>query len=277
MNENSFLKPFLACVCLGYCMSVWGTTDLLAGRLLEAHTNHQLIPTFSQEISLDMSGAYAVQSAYVRSRLANDKIAGFKAGLTCIEAQTHMGVNRAMIGVLFKSGDLSDQSTISLQQFGQLVVETELGFITKKPIRKPITSIAELQSHIAQIVPVIELPDLGFEKAPILATDLVAANAGSAAYIYRKDINWLGQDVNSISVSLSHNGTIVNQGQGEDAFGDQWEALRWLVNQVLANGWSIEKDSLLITGALGEMVTAKPGQYRAQFNDEAVLSFDLAA
>lgn len=277
MSKNVLYKPFLACLCFGYCISLWAQTDVLAGRLLQAHEKGQPIPTLSQETQLDMSSAYAVQAAYVRARLAHDKIAGFKAGLTCLEAQSHMGVNRSIIGVLLKSGDVSNEPTISIKKFGKLIVETELGFITKKPIRKSVSSIAELQSYIGQVVPVVELPNLSFEKNPIHATDLVAANAVAAAFIYGKENNWLGQDINSITVSLSHNGKIVNQGQGEDAFGDQWEALRWLVNQVIANGWSIEKGNLLITGALGEMVTAEPGVYRAQFNDEAVLTFELVA
>ncbi len=276
MRRKLIVKPFLAIVCLGYCISVWGQVEDLAKRLLHAREQQQPIPTLSQEIHLDMSHAYAVQAAYIRACLAKDKIAGFKAGLTSQEAQLYMGVNRAMIGVLLKSGDLSQQPAISLKDYRQLVVETELGFIVNRPIKKSVTSIAELQSYIGQIVPVIELPDLGFEKSPVLATDLVAANAAAAAFIYRKDINWLGQDVNSMNVSLSLDGKILNQGRGEDAFGDQWEALRWLVNQVLANGWTIEKGHLLITGALGEMIVAQPGHYRAQYNNEAVLTFSLA-
>jgi len=256
---------------------VWGQPDLLAKQLLEAHENGRPIPTLSARQQLDMSSAYSVQAAYVRARLTTDKMAGFKAGLTCLEAQSRMGVNRPIIGVLLKSGDVSGQPTISLKKYGQLIVETELGFITKRPIQKSVSSISELQSYIEKIVPVVELPDLDFEKTPIQVTDLIAANAAAASFIYSQDINWLGQDINSITVSLSHNGKIVNQGQGEDAFGDQWEALRWLVNQVIANGWSIDKGSLLITGALGEMVTAEPGVYRAQFNDEAVLTFELVS
>ncbi|MGE3318616.1 MAG: 2-keto-4-pentenoate hydratase [Candidatus Berkiella sp.] len=277
MSKNLLLKSFLTCICLSYCISVWGQADVLARRLLEAHEKGQPIPTFSHETNLDMSSAYAVQTAYIKSRLAHDRVAGFKAGLTCLDAQNHMGVNRALFGVLLKSGDLSDCLTVSLQKFGQLIVETELGFITKKPIRRSVSSIAELQSYIGQIVPVVELPDMGFDKSPIHVTDLVAANAVAAAFIYSKEINWLGQDVNLITVSLSHNGKIVNQGQGEEAFGDQWEALRWLVNQVIANGWSIEKGSLLITGALGGMVTAEPGIYRAQFNNEAIITFEVTS
>ncbi len=276
VSINFVFKPFLVCLGLSYCFSVWGQSQVLARQLLEAHENSQPIPTFSTHTQLDMSSAYAVQAAYVRERLVNDKIAGFKAGLTCLEAQTRMGVNRAIIGVLLKSGNVSNQPIISLRNYRQLIVETELGFITNRSIRKTVASIPELQSYIGQIVPVIELPDLGFEKMPIHATDLVAANAAAAAFIYGKDMNWLGQDINSITVSLSHNGKIVNQGQGDDAFGDQWEALRWLVNQVIANGWSIEKGNILITGALGEMVTAEPGVYRAQFNDEAVLTFEFS-
>lgn len=276
LRRKLTVKPFLAILCLGYCICVWGQTEDLAKQLFEAREQKRPIPTLSQEAHLDMSHAYAVQAAYIRACLVKDKIAGFKAGLTSQEAQAYMGVNRAVIGVLLKSGDLSHQSTISLKNYGQLIVETELGFIVDRPIKKSVASIAELQSYIGQIVPVIELPDLGFEKSPVLATDLVAANAAAAAFIYRKDINWLGQDLNSMSVSLSLDGKILNQGHGEDAFGDQWEALRWLVNQVIANGWTIEKGHLLITGALGEMIIAQPGQYRAQYNNEAVLTFSLS-
>lgn len=274
MVNKAIIKSFLV-ICLGYCVSVWGETEVLAKRLFDAHEKGLAIPTLSQEVTLDMAAAYAVQTAYIRTCLTKDKIAGFKAGLTSQDAQAHVGINRAMVGVLLKSGDLSNQSSIPLKKFKQLIVETELGFITNRSIKRPITTIAELQSYIEKIVPVIELADVGFDKSPVLATDLVAANAAAAAYIYRKDLNWYGQDVNSITVSLSRNGKILNQGHGDDAFGDQWEALRWLVNQVIANGWSIEKGSLLITGALGGMVPGVPGHYRAQFNDEAILAFDL--
>lgn len=268
---------FFLLIGLGWADPLCAQIDALAQRLILAETKGDPIPNLSHEATIDMSGAYQIQAAYVKHRLAKDAIAGFKAGLTSGDAQTLFGINRPIFGVLFKSGHYSQDSIISLKKYHYLMVETELGFITQKPIKQTVNSVAELKSYIGQIVPVIELPDVGFALQPVNAFDLVAGNTGSMGYIYNGNINWYGQDVNSLAVSLLHNGAIVNQGQGEDALGDQWEALRWLVNQVLAHGWSIEKGHLLITGALGEMVPAKPGHYRAQFNDGAIIEFKFTS
>lgn len=248
---------------------------VFADKLLEAHKKGEPLPNLSHAMTVGIASAYQIQSAYVKGRLVQDKISGFKAGLTSADTQAHFGINRPIFGVLFKSGDFSKHLTISLEKFQYLMVETELGYITKQPITQTVNSIEELKSYIDQIVPVIELPDVGFAQQPINAIDLVAANTGSTGYIMNKQINWNGQNVNSYTVSLYHNGELINQGQGVDAFGDQWEALRWLVNQVIANGWTIEKGHLLITGALGEMVPAQPGDYRAQFNDGATIKFTI--
>ncbi|MGD9592631.1 MAG: 2-keto-4-pentenoate hydratase [Candidatus Berkiella sp.] len=248
-------------------------TKELSEKLFQAHNNHQLLPNVSRQTNIDMSHAYEIQAAYVKDRLHKDHIAGFKAGLTNAESQAQFHINRPIFGVLLKSGNFSNKEVIPLSDFHDLLVETELGFITKKAIKQPVNSASELKAYIAQVVPVIELPDVGFEHKPITAPDLVAANTASTGYIVRTDINWYGEDINAITVSLMRNGLIVNQGQGVDAMGDQWEALRWLVNQVLAHGWTIEKDNLLITGALGGVVPAKQGVYKAQFNDGACIEF----
>lgn len=271
-----FCRLFFLVVCSFLCCSASAQSELLAKRILEAHQNHEPIPNISQETAIDIGGAYQVQAAVVRGCLSNDKIAGFKAGLTSQDAQAHFGINRPIFAVLFKSGNYSEHSALSLKKFHRLMIETELGYITKKPIKQTVNSIAELKTYIGQIVPVIELPEAGFAHQNITAPDLIAG-IGYGGYILHNKINWMGQNVNFISVSLLHNGTIVNQGQGKDAMGDQWEALRWLVNQVLAHGWFIEEGNLLITGALGEIVPVEPGVYKAQYNDGATLEITFTA
>jgi len=261
-----------ACLLVGHVHAA--TPDDLANRLFKAYTAGEPIPNLSKEMASDLASAYKVQNAYVKKRLANDKIAGFKAGLTTADSQKQFGINRPILGVLFKSGDLSRDRTFSLKDFNRLMIETEIGFVTKKPILKTVQSVEELKSYIAEIVPVIELPDLGFVNEKVDTRDLIAANAVSAAYVrIDRPIKGLDENINKVAVSLLHNGIIVNQGQRSDAMGDQWEALRWLVNQVLAHGWKIEKDALFITGALGEVIPAKPGVYRAQYNDRIAFEF----
>lgn len=249
--------------------------ESFAKELVRAKQLNQPIPNISTHMRLDMSDAYKVQNAYIQERLVHSKLSGFKAGLTSSETQAHFSVARPIFGALFNEDDLSGLSSIDMKNYRKLMVETEMGFITKKPIRKTVDSVDELKSYIGQVVPVIELPEIHFASHPISGIDLVAANCAASGYITDRTINWKGKDINNISVTLARNGKILNQGQGKDVLGDQWEALRWLVNQVLFQGWNIESGFLLITGVLGEMVTAEAGNYRAYFNDGTQINFSL--
>lgn len=249
--------------------------DVMSQEVYQAYQQKKPMPNLSKKYELDMSLAYQLQRSYVRSRLQSEHIAGFKAGLTSDEAQTNFHINRPIIGVLFKEGQKKDKSELALNDYRGLMIEAELGFIFDKRLSKKVNSVDELKSYIQKIVPVLELPEVSFESTLTEAVDLVAINTGAAYFIPSDSINWLGQDINDITVTLSHDGRIILQGQGRDALGDQWEALRWLVNQVIAHGWVIEKGHLLITGALGGMVDVQPGHYKALYNNETTVSFTV--
>jgi 2-keto-4-pentenoate hydratase len=248
-----------------------------AKELLTARDNRAPIPNISHHIPLEMSDAYKVQNAYIQGRLVNAKLSGFKAGLTSSETQAHFSVARPIFGALFDDGDISDSPVIAMKNYRKMMIETELGFITKRPIRKTVDSVDELKSYIGQVIPVVEFPEINFAQHPVSGIDLVAANCAANVYITDKSVNWLGRNINNVSVTLSRSGKIVNQGQGKDALGDQWEALRWLVNQVLFQGWNIESGFLLITGVLGEMIPAEVGNYKAQFNEGTQMKFSLVS
>src|SRR5262249_31387565 len=134
-------------------------TDDLAKRLLSAHEKMQPIPNVSREIGPDMAKAYQVQTLYVKGRLLQDKVAGFKAGLTTGASQKQFGITRPITGILFASGDFSSTRLLELKKFNRLMIETEIGYITKKPILKTVQSVEQLKSFIKEVVPVIELPD----------------------------------------------------------------------------------------------------------------------
>lgn len=251
------------------------TPDLWISKLTDSKENHQPLPNLSRLGVVDMASAYRIQTAFVRTHQARDDIMGFKASLTTQEMQQLFGIHRPLFGVLFKSGDLNNGSTISLKSTHRLEIETELGFIMKKPIYKPVQSVKELKQYVGAVVPVVEIPDVGFESYPINAIDLVAANTGSYCYLVKRDVNWIDKDLRHVSVTLFHDGEIVNQGQSKDALGDQWEALRWLVNQIVAEGWTIKEGHILMTGALGESVVATPGDYVARFNEGNALTLTV--
>ena len=143
--------------------TTWAQVVDLADVLIKAHDEGQPIPVLSlQHPAMDVEMAYGVQKAYVEKRLSKEKIAGFKAGLTSEGGQNMFGVDAPLAGVLFESGKLMGDVTVDKGMFTQLMLETEIGFVIGKAIPQSLKNMAELQQHIKAVMPVIELPDLGF-------------------------------------------------------------------------------------------------------------------
>ena len=207
-------------------------------------------------------------------RLAQDQIAGFKAGFCSEAAQKSFGLNAPAAGVLFASGKKMGFPLIERSAFKNLLVETEIGFLMGKSIAQPLKDISELYGNIQAVMPVMELPDAGFaEKAR--GVDIIAANVASAKFIAGKEREFKGLDLNNIFVTLSLEGQEVNKGKGADAMGDQWKALLWLINTMVEQGWKIEPGQILITGALPKAVPGKPGKYVADFGKLGKISFEV--
>ncbi|MEW6143455.1 MAG: fumarylacetoacetate hydrolase family protein [Thermodesulfobacteriota bacterium] len=245
--------------------------------ILEAERGNRPLPVLTQQYpDLSIEDAYDIQAEYVRLKLGGDKIAGYKAGLTSKAAQEKFVVDTPVSGVLFSSGTHESTAVIEGSKFRSLVIETEIGFVAGKRIEEKIIDIARLREYIGAVLPVIELPETGFaDMKKIKAQDIVAANVGSAVFITGARRPLADADPDDITVKLVSDGETLNQGKGSDALGGQWEALLWLVNSAIGNGWKIERGDILITGALGKVVPAKPGRYQAQFGELGDISFDI--
>ena len=107
------------------------------------------------------------------------------------------------------------------------------------------------------------------------AADIVADGVASAKYVVGESVPVEKIDVSTVAVKVTVAGNEVIAGKASDALGDQWKALLWLVNGVIDQGWTIEPDQILITGALGKMIPGKPGKYEGDFGPLGKLSFTL--
>lgn len=254
-----------------------GKFNQYADQLLEAEKDSKSIPVISIIFTnLDMNSAYNIQKDYIIKKSKNDKIAGFKAGLTSRKTQEKFNIHSPVSGVLFSSGKQDSPYLIDSSKFQQLMIDTELGYIFGKPITSKLNNVSELKEYIKAVMPVIELPDFGFGDANKLKTiDIVAANASSRFFILGKPIELDKINPDNVKVVLNLNVEIANQGRGSDLKDGQWNTLLWLVNNVIDQGWEIEPGQVLITGALGNIVKAKKGQYIATFSGLGQISFKI--
>lgn len=231
----------------------------------------------AQQPDLTLAKAYDVQIELAkRTAERGNAIAGFKAGLTSQGAQKKFGVEHALLGPLFEDGKLAPGTEVKRSAFVLPFVEAEIGYVVGTRITEPIENVESLKSHIVSVFPAFELPDLRYsELKKLTAADIAADGVASAKYVVGPAVKADSVDVSQVHVTVSLDGSTVIEGKASDALGDQWKALLWLVNGIIDKGWTIEPGQILITGALGKMIPAKPGTYEADFGELGKLSFTM--
>lgn len=216
------------------------------------------------------ANAYRVQALLVDALLTEkgDSIVGYKAGVTTAAQMQRFGAPGPASAPLLKSGLIEafdPSASVKLTPFKGMMLEIEFAFKTAKPITAPVKDETELKALIASVHPVIEVPQVYFEDmARVGFFDLTAAGIGSKQFVVGP-AQPTDVDLDAMKVVLTCNGSVVNEGTGNEALEGQWKALLWLVNNVLAQGGKIETGQYFLTGALGKMIPAAPGEYKAAY------------
>lgn len=257
----------------------------LARPLISAWREQRPLPLLSREHpGLSTEQAYAVQRAFVNT-LYSAPPAGFKAGLTTPASQEAFGVEAPVAGILPPDAALSPNEEgryqIERGRFLRPHLELELGFILRRPVSAPVADTAALRGLVAQVLPVVEFPDLGFARRKGLrGTDVIAANVAARHYLAGPPLDSLldltaspsQEALNTLPVRLQRQGETLLEETAGSVLEGQWQALLWLINHAVAQGWTIEPGQVLLTGAIGPMLAFQPGCYRAHWG-EATLAF----
>jgi len=226
--------------------------------------------------SIDLNDAYKIQKYFVGTILISDEIAGYKTGLASKKGQSRHFVDNPISGVLFRSGEKTNNSVIKKSDYFKMLVETELGYRISEKITEPVKNAEELNKKISAILPVIELPDVRFKRVnKSNLTDTVAANICSSEFIIGKEIDYKEYGSQNLEIRLSLNGKIINSVSITDFMKYQKELLVWLINKQLENGWEIKPGQILITGAMEKINIGNAGDYEADYGPLGKVRFKV--
>ena len=245
-------------------MSDWPQKFLHA--FSERH-HYDSVSAAHDELSLD--DAYDIQHRFVALR--QEPISGYKAALTAPAAQQAMGIDVPIVGVLFADGEFASDRPIALHK--QALLETEIGFVCASHIDQEVT-VSSVLDYMAGCMAMIEI------ASPNLATkpnglDLVATNSASYGYIVGEK-HPADTPLDDLSVRLTKGGETLLAGSAGEVLDGQIQALTWLVNQTLERSYSIEPGHLLMTGSIGGMCPATPGDYSADFGGLGTIAWRIA-
>jgi 2-keto-4-pentenoate hydratase len=210
--------------------------------------------------SSDVGAAYRVQETLTARRLAGGaRIIGRKIGLTSEAVQRQIGVDRPDFGVLFDDMRYVSGEEIPISRLLQPKAEAEVAFLLAHDIVDPGDALA-VRSAVALAYPALEIVDSRIADWRIGITDTVADNASSGVFVIG-EVGVSLDDFEPVSAEMTmwRGDDPVSTGSGRDCLGDPLNALAWLARTAIEFGAPLRAGDLVLSGALGPMVTVEPG------------------
>lgn len=209
----------------------------------------------------DLAAAYAVQDINTRFDKGNGRrIVGRKIGLTAKAVQRQLGVNQPDYGILFADMELQDGEVLPWASVLQPKAEAEVALVLARDIDHEDVTLPELIAASAYVLPAIEIVGSRVANWDISIVDTVADNASSGAYVLGASPRKLSQvDLRLCGMAMFKGGEPVSVGAGAACLGHPLNAALWLARTMAGVGRPLKAGEVVLTGALGPMVAAQPG------------------
>nr|WSY49098.1 2-keto-4-pentenoate hydratase [Streptomyces sp. NBC_00886] len=209
----------------------------------------------------DLETAYAVQQLNVRRGLdAGRRIVGRKIGLTSPAVQRQLGVDRPDFGALFADMAVPDGGEVPLGRLLQPKVEAEVALVLGRDLPERECTIVDVLRAVDFALPALEIVDSRVRNWDISLVDTVADNASCGLYVLgATPVPLTAVDLRTVTMTMSRGGETVSEGTGADCLGSPLTAAVWLASALAERGDPLRAGDLVLTGALGPMTPAAPG------------------
>lgn len=198
----------------------------------------------------DLEEAYRIQLAVAKSRGA---IAGYKVGITSIEAQRATGATAPIVGRLAPQDIRSGDQPIALGEQHLRIVEAEVIFEIGEdlpPERAPFTQ-EQVARSVSAAYAGLEICNSRFSNVDdVPLVDVVADNSNADLLIVGERLNAADmQLLANLSVTLTRAGEVIAAGATAKVLGHPLASLAWLANWLAAHGEGLKRGQLVASGS----------------------------
>lgn len=208
-----------------------------------------------------LENAYRVQQINTQRQVeAGSRIVGRKIGLTSKAVQAQLGVDRPDFGALFDYMAYGDGEEIPFVHTQQPKVEAEIALVLEHDLTHARHTIADILRATAYALAAIEVVGSRIANWDIRLADTVADNASSGLFVLGATPVTLGDfDIVECGMLMERKGDQVSVGAGAACLGNPLNAAIWLADTMVRFGAPLRAGDIILTGALGPMVTVQPG------------------
>ena len=195
-----------------------------------------------------------------------NRVVGYKAGLTNRAVQERFGVASPVRGVLFENMMLKDGAEVPARFGARPVFEAYLLVVVKdSAIHKAKTHLDALRS-LSLVIPFIELPDLLIAEGEKVSGPLIVSlNVGARLGVVGKGIPV--EATESLAAALAamrvvvtdQNGKEIASGKGSAILDHPLNAVLWLVRDLERSGVRLKPGDLLSLGSFTPPLPPKAG------------------
>lgn len=212
-------------------------------------------------VSVDAQNAYAIQRINRdRRRRAGDRIVGRKIGLTSRAVQQQLGVDSPDYGDLWNAGAYGDGEEIPINQMIQPKVEAEVALVLGRDLSQADATLVDVIRATDFALAALEIVDSRIENWRIGLFDTIADNASAGAFVLSADPVKLDLiRLRNSAMTMKRNDEVVSQGRSSACLGHPLNAAVWLARTLARQGEPLKAGDVILTGALGPMVAASPG------------------
>jgi 2-keto-4-pentenoate hydratase len=236
----------------------------LAERLRVCYASGEPVPPIRDELPEgDIAAAYQVQEVNTDHWLAGGRrLVGRKIGLTAASVQRQLGVDQPDFGMLFADMAVDDGGTVAPGRLLQPRVEAEIAFVLGRDLTVPDPTVVDVIGAVDYALAAIEIVDSRIAEWRIGIVDTVADNASSGMFVLGTTPRSLRDpdlDLRLAGMVMERHGEPVAFGAGAACLGNPLNALRWLAATMAAAGRPLAAGDVVLSGALGPMLPAAPG------------------
>jgi 2-oxo-hept-3-ene-1,7-dioate hydratase len=210
----------------------------------------------------DIEDAYAISQAVTALKVANGRqIKGLKVGLTSKAMRSLSGATEPDYGTLFDNWFLLEGEPVPRSTMNRPLVEVELSFVLKAPLRGPGVNVADVIRAVDFVVPSIEIVDTRQQPggSRMLINSIADAAACGFVILGGNPFRLSDIDVRNVGASLSINGEIEESGMARAVMGNPLNAVTWLINKLGEYGVGAEEGHTILSGSFIKAIPFKVG------------------